>query len=106
AGLQSVQTQQLASGTNRDSGVSSELTLESAGLSESSRRMAARGMQASAAQYLAALDSLKQAERQMVGFHQQFDIILSPVLAQPPAALGWLDMNSADIREYANRYSS
>lgn len=106
AGLQVVAGQDHANGKQRDSAASSGLTLESAGLSESSRRMAARGMQTSAAQYLAALDTLKQAERQMATFHQQFDIILSPVLAQPPAPLGWLDMNSADIREYASRYAA
>ena len=106
AGLQTVATQELATGKNRDSGSSLSLTLESAGLSESSRRMAARGMQSSAAQYLAALDTVKQAERQMAALHQQFDIVLSPVLAQPPAPLGWLNMNSGDVREYASRYAS
>ncbi|MDO8909178.1 MAG: amidase [Pseudohongiella sp.] len=106
AGLEIVQAQELASGKNRDSGTSAALTLESAGLSESSRRMAARGMQSSAAQYLAALDSLKEAERQMAAFHQTHDIVLSPVLAQPAAPLGWLDMNSAEIREYAGRYAA
>lgn len=105
AGLQTVQAQDLASGKNRDSGASAVLTLEAAGLSESSRRMAARGMQSSAAQYLAALDILKQAERQMALFHKDYDIILSPVLAQPAAPLGWLDMNSSDMREYASRYA-
>lgn len=106
AGLQTVSAQDHSSGKNRDSGKSSVLTLESAGLSESSRRMAARGLQASAAQYLAALDTLKQAERQMAAFHQQYDIVLSPVLAQPAAPLGWLDMNSSDIREYVSRYAA
>lgn len=106
AGLHTVISQDQHSGKQRDAGTTSGLTLESAGLSESSRRMAARGMQASAAQYLAALDTLKEAERQMAAFHQQFDILLSPVLAQPAAPLGWLDMNSADIREYASRYAA
>lgn len=106
AGLQIVTAQELACGKHRDSGTSLSLTLESAGLSESSRRMAARGMQSSAAQYLAAVDVIKQAERQMAVLHQQFDIVLSPVLAQLAAPLGWLDMNSSDIREYASRYAS
>ncbi len=81
-------------------------TLEQAGLAESTRRMAANGMKTSAAQYLAALDTLKQAERQMAGFHEHYDLILSPVLALPPAELGWLDMNADDIREYARRYAT
>lgn len=106
AGLLTVAAQNSDAGKGRDSGDSPALTLESAGLSESSRRMAARGMQASAAQYLEALDALKQAERQMAAFHQQFDVVLSPVLAQPAAPLGWLDMNSAEMREYAGRYAA
>ncbi|TFH73384.1 amidase [Gammaproteobacteria bacterium LSUCC0112] len=106
AGLQHVTSQDLATGKNRDSGQLAAMTLESAGLSESSRRMAARGMQASAAHYLAALDTIKQAERQMAAFHKQFDIVLSPVLAQPAAPLGWLDMNTSDVREYASRYAA
>ena len=83
-----------------------DTSLDQAGLAESTRRMAARGMEGSAAQYLNALDTLKQAERQMALFHEDVDVILSPVLALPPAELGWLDMNAADIREYAQRYSA
>ncbi len=81
-------------------------SLDKAGLSESSRRMCARGIQTSAAAYLEALDTLKAAEREMEAFFGRYDVVLSPVLALPPAALGWLDMNAADIREYARRYAS
>jgi Asp-tRNA(Asn)/Glu-tRNA(Gln) amidotransferase A subunit family amidase len=68
--------------------------------------MVARGLKTTAAQYLAALDNVRLVERQMAGFHQQYDLILSPVLAKPPAELGWLDMDAEDIREYARRYSA
>lgn len=81
-------------------------TLEQAGLAESTRRMASQGLKTSAAQYLAALDTVKHAERQMTAFHAQHDLVLSPVLALPPAELGWLDMNADDIREYARRYAA
>lgn len=81
-------------------------TLAQAGLAESTRRMASQGLKTSAAQYLAALDTVKQAERQMTAFHEQHDLVLSPVLALPPAELGWLDMNAEDIREYARRYAA
>lgn len=81
-------------------------TLEQAGLAESTRRMAANGMKTTAAQYLAALNTLTQAERQMASFHEHHDLVLSPVLALPPAELGWLDMNADDIREYARRYAA
>ena len=42
----------------------------------------------------------------MADFHQQYDLVLSPVLARPTAPLGWLDMNSQDMREYASRYAA
>lgn len=83
-----------------------EQTLEQAGLADSTRRMAARGISTSAAQYLKALDIIKRAEQKMAQFHQSWDLVLSPVLAQPPAPLGWLDMNAEDIGEYARRFSA
>lgn len=88
------------------SGQLPEQALEQAGLAESTRRMAVNGLKTSAAQYLAAIDTLKQAERQMATFHEQHDLVLSPVLALPPAELGWLDMDADDIREYARRYAA
>lgn len=78
--------------------------LEQTPLEEATRRMAARGLITTATDYLAALDTLKQAERQMAAFHQHYDLVLSPVLSLPPPELGWLDMNG-DIREYAERFS-
>jgi Asp-tRNA(Asn)/Glu-tRNA(Gln) amidotransferase A subunit family amidase len=81
-------------------------TPEQASLAESTRRMAVNGINTSAAKYLAALDTVKQVERQMAVFHETYDLVLSPVLALPPAELGWLDMNADDIREYARRYAA
>jgi amidase len=81
-------------------GISTDTTL----IAESTRRMVARGVKTTAAQYLAALDAIKRTEQLMTGFHQQFDLVLSPVMAMPPARLGWLDMNAPDIHEYARRY--
>lgn len=80
------------------------LALDRAPVTESTRRMVARGLKTTAAQYLAALENVRQVEHQMAGFHQQYDLILSPVLAKPPAELGWLDMDAEDIHEYARRY--
>ncbi|MEX0737868.1 MAG: amidase family protein [Pseudohongiella sp.] len=81
-------------------------TLDQIDLAESTRRMAAHGINTPAAKYLAALDTIKQIEQQMATFHENHDLVLSPVLALPPAELGWLDMNAADIREYARRYAA
>lgn len=81
-----------------------QLSLENAELEEATRRMAARGNKASAAEYLNALDRIRTAERQMKSFHEHVDIVISPVLSTPPAPLGWLDM-AGDIRTYASRFA-
>ena len=86
-------------------GDGSTAALPQAGLEEATRRMAARGLTTTATGYLAALDTLKQAERQMQEFHRHHDVVLSPVLSRPAVELGWLDMDG-DIREYAQRFSA
>ena len=78
--------------------------LDKTGLSESSRRITARGFKTSAASFLQAMDTLKEIERQMETFFQRYDLVLSPVLSLPPCKLGWLDMDTDDIGEYARRY--
>ncbi|MAO39561.1 MAG: amidase [Pseudohongiella sp.] len=83
-----------------------QLELKDAQLSESVVRMVARGIKATAREYLQAVDTLKTIERQIADFHQHYDLVLSPVLARPTAPLGWLDMNSQDVREYASRYAA
>ncbi|WP_083264269.1 amidase [Pseudohongiella acticola] len=83
-----------------------DTTIDNAELAESTRRMASHGINTTAASYLTALDTVKQAEREMAEFHKHHDLVLSPVLALPPAELGWLDMNAGDIREYARRYAA
>ena len=80
------------------------LTLETAELESSTRLMAQLGSELSAADYADSLDTLSAAAANMAAFHQRFDVLLSPVLNQPTARLGWLDMNSANIREYVARY--
>ncbi|MDT8429236.1 MAG: amidase family protein [Pseudomonadales bacterium] len=82
------------------------LDLAEAPLETATRSMARAGMQVSVLEYLGALNSIKTAERQMQLFHQDYDIVLSPVLAQPPAELGWLDMNSNDMKTYAKRFAA
>ncbi|MEX0617657.1 MAG: amidase family protein [Pseudohongiellaceae bacterium] len=81
------------------------LNLEDSPLEEATRRMAARGARTSATEYLVALDYFRQVSRDMEAFHQTHDVLLSPVLALPPARLGWLDMNSSSIGTYARRFS-
>ena len=37
-------------------------------------------------------------------FHKSYDVIISPVLSKEPAKLGWLDMDSEDMRNYTNNF--
>jgi amidase len=83
-----------------------KVSLADAPLEEATRRMSAAGIKVSAIDYIKALDILKHAERQMAAFHQRYDLILSPVLAMPPAELGWLDMAGDDMKIYAQRFAS
>ena len=80
------------------------LALEEAPLETATRRMADRGRQVSAADYLAAVDGLRIAALQMQQFHRDYDVILSPVQTRAPVPHGWLDMNSNDLREYSTRF--
>lgn len=83
-----------------------KVALADAPLEEATKRMTAAGSKVTATEYLAALDTLKGMERQMAAFHQQYDLVLSPVLAMPPAELGWLDMAAEDMKTYAHRFAS
>ena len=68
--------------------------------------MAENGRALLASNYVEAWDSLRRAEQEMERFHTRFDVIISPVLAKIPARIGWLDMNSADMHEYSNRFKA
>jgi Asp-tRNA(Asn)/Glu-tRNA(Gln) amidotransferase A subunit family amidase len=74
-------------------------------LEEATRRMAGRGAQVTAMDYLAAIDGIRQVALQMEAFFEEFDVLVSPVLSQPPAPLGWLNMNSTDMKTYVQRFS-
>ena len=58
------------------------------------------GQTLSAADYLAALNALHQLGRKMSAFHQRYDLLLTPVLAEPPPLLGRLAMNNPDFMAY------
>ena len=60
----------------------------------------------SAQDLLRARYCMQEAGRVMGAFHQQYDLYLCPVLSQPPAPLGWLDMHSEDRDTYIERISS
>ena len=47
-----------------------------------------------------------QAGRVLGNFMEDYDIILSPVLAKPPVKIGEIDMSSKDVATYIERLSS
>ncbi|NQV69200.1 MAG: amidase [Pseudohongiella sp.] len=83
-----------------------QLSLDDCPIEASTRIMAKNGSQITAASYLDARDTIQKAEQQMREFHQQYDIIISPVLSKIPAKIGWLDMNSDDMKQYTNRFKA
>lgn len=82
------------------------VSVEDSQLEASTKIMASNGRDTSAASYIAAIDLVKSAERQLARFHGEYDVIISPVLTKTPAKLGWLDMDSNDMREYSARFKA
>lgn len=62
--------------------------------------------QLTAQDVLQARSAMQNAGRVMGRFHQKYDIWLSPVLAELPAPLGWLDMNSEQTKVYHQRLAA
>ena len=81
-----------------------DMEIEDSPLELSTKIMAKSGKKVDAASYLVARDLLTATEQQMSDFHQEFDIVISPVLTKTPAPLAWLDMNNEDMREYSARF--
>ena len=81
-----------------------DLKLNEADIETSTRIVAKLGSDVTAVEFLQARDLLYAAEVTMAQFHQSCDIIVSPVLTKTPAKLGWLNMNSNDMKEYTQRF--
>ena len=56
------------------------------------------GLKTPAVAYLAALETLKNHARSLMGFFQHYDLLLTPVLALRPIPIGSLDTESPDPR--------
>ena len=59
-----------------------------------------RGKTVTGVQYSTAVETIHRIGRQVASLMESWDMILSPVLAEPPARLGKLDMMSDDPGEY------
>ena len=80
------------------------IRLEEADLEQSTKIVARLGSEVTAAEFLAARDTVFEAELKLQEFHNDCDVIISPVLSKTPAEIGWLDMNSDDMKEYTRRF--
>ena len=80
------------------------LNFETALIENSTRLIATLGSKLTAQELVSAKDDIFAAQLQLNEFHKSFDLILSPVLAKTPAELGWLDMNSGDMKNYTERF--
>jgi amidase len=58
------------------------------------------GSAISGTDYLQAVNALHTLGRQMAAFHTRFDLLLTPTLAEPPAALGRFAMGNPDFMDY------
>lgn len=58
----------------------------------------ARGV--SGARYLSQLGALQRVARRLAAFWDRYDVLLMPVLAEPPAVLGRFDMSKRDFVDY------
>jgi amidase len=69
-------------------------------LEPSTQGAVALGRATSAADYLELLNRLHRITREVAKFHEKYDLMLCPTLAEPPAELGRFAMNNADYLDY------
>ncbi|HVO08275.1 MAG TPA: amidase family protein [Burkholderiaceae bacterium] len=58
------------------------------------------GRTISGTDYMRALDALHRLGRRMAAFHERYDVLLTPTLAEPPAVLGRFAMRNPDFIDY------
>ena len=61
------------------------------------------GENISSADYVRTTQTAHRLGRQMGAFHKNYDVLLTPGLAEPAVPLGWLDMMMEDVDEYWRR---
>jgi amidase len=62
-----------------------------------------KGERITAADYVRATQTAHRLGRQMAAFHANWDVLLTPGLANVPVKLGWIDMMLDDVDEYWRR---
>ncbi|HEY5646002.1 MAG TPA: amidase family protein [Pseudomonadales bacterium] len=69
-------------------------------------RMAEAGRQVTADRYARSINVIHATGRQLEQFFDDWDLILSPVLLQPPVPLGYMDTNDPDGDLYGRRFNA
>ena len=64
---------------------------------------AQEGRRYSAADYLDTLQGMHRASRALERFFRDYDVLLSPTMANPPLPLGTIDMMGEDLEDYIER---
>jgi amidase/6-aminohexanoate-cyclic-dimer hydrolase len=68
--------------------------------------IANNGRGASAPEYAAAMKTIHTESRHVARFFETYDVLLSPVLALPPARVGTINMNSDDVGTYVQELAA
>jgi amidase len=79
------------------------LTLDPDGFERVTWSMVLSADRSSAADYVQMLNRLHAISRRIQAFFETYDMLLTPTLAEPPVALGVLDMMSEDTAAYTAR---
>ena len=66
-------------------------------------QMANNGNNFSASDYVNAIKINHKLGQELEKMFEHFDILLSPVLASPPIKIGYIDMNTTDMKSYIER---
>ena len=57
------------------------------------------GKQVTAAQYMGAVAMMQMVSRQIAGWHDRYDVWITPTLGKPPITLGSFDLNESDLQK-------
>ena len=68
--------------------------------------LAERGRSISAASFILTLHALHRQARQIAGFFAQYDVWLTPTLAQTPRAIGAFDIRSGDVDAWLGKLAA
>jgi amidase len=63
------------------------------------------GRQLSAVEYFKALDTFALIQRSLGRFFEPYEVLITPMLTQPPADIGWLGKPASDLDTFWEKFS-